>query len=148
MSDADNAPETDVTTAEHPPAEDETLSWDDVKQRERAKRQATKYLILEYADGQAVFEYQMVENVSQIARKHTTQKTTRSGSEPKIDMSEDQEWAFAAELFGEAIVDAPDGFKATERELREGLTKPVVDDMVDAITDFASMDEETYIKFR
>ena len=141
--------ETAVETGAQAPAHGEMLSWDEVKQRENAKRQATKFLKLKYpGGGVAVFEYQMLEDFGQIARKHMTERPTRSGAEPRREMTDDQEWAFAAEVLGEALVDAPDGFRATEREIREGLTKPVVDEMVEAIADFSQMDEETFIKFR
>ena len=136
-----------------PDAEDadapQELDWQGVKKRERQKRQATKRFVLEYSDGStAIFEYGMVENISAIARKYTRRKPTRSGQEPEFEMDEDDEWAFGAELIQEAVVSAPDGFKATEREIREGFTKPVLDDFVDAITNFSQIDEETYIKFR
>ncbi|WP_254766064.1 hypothetical protein [Salinilacihabitans rarus] len=129
--------------------DDSAATWDEVKRRENRKRQATKTFVLEYPDGfEAVFEYRMVEDIGAIAREHTTRTPTRSGQDPEVRMTEDQEWAFAADLFQEAIVSAPEGFSPTERELREGLTKPVVDEMVEAIRDFATLDEETRIKFR
>lgn len=139
MSDSKSPSDTDEPTA----------TWEEVKRRENEKRQTTKKFVLEYGDDiEAIFEFQMVENIGSIARKHTTKTQSRSGQEPEIRMTEDQEWAFAAELFQEAIVSAPEGFKPTEREIREGLTKPVVDEMVEAIKDFATLDEETRIKFR
>ena len=130
-------------------AEPTTLDWSEVKRRENDKRQTTKTFVLEYPDGsEAVFEYQMVEGIGQIAEKHTTRRPTRSGQDPQVEMTEDDEWAFAAELFREAIVSAPEGFSPTEREIRDGLTKPVVDDMAESIRDFSQMDDETRIKFR
>lgn len=137
------------TDTEGDDTEAQTLDWSGVKERENDKRQATKTFHLEYPDGGvAIFEYQMVENVSQLVREHSTEKPTRSGQDPKVEMDEDQEWEFAAALFQEAIVSAPDGFKPTEREIRAGLTKPVVDEMTEAIVNFSTMDEETFIKFR
>ncbi|MCU4743456.1 hypothetical protein [Natronoglomus mannanivorans] len=129
--------------------EQQTATWADVKEQENKKRQATKSFVLEYPNGlEAVFEYEMVENLGEIARRHTSERPTRTGQEPQRDMTEDDEWAFAADLFREAIVGAPDGFKPTEKEIREGLTKPVVDEMIEAISNFSTMDEETFIKFR
>jgi len=129
--------------------EPEMLDWSGVKTRENAKRQATKTFTLEYPDGtQAVFEYQMVEDVGALSREHMTRKPTRTGEAPELEMSEDAEWAFAADLLREAIVSAPDGFKPTERELRQGLTKPVLDEIVEAVTNFSTMDSETFIRFR
>lgn len=130
-------------------SEVQTATWADVKERENAKRRATKELVLEYPDGfEAVFEFGLVENISEIADNHTRTRPTRSGQEPQREMAPDDEWAFAAELFGEAIVDAPDGFKPTEREIREGLTKDVVDEMVECIVNFSTISEREYIKFR
>jgi hypothetical protein len=137
----------DADTAQS--TESAEATWEQVKQREQRKRQATKEIVLEYPDGlTARFEFQMVEDVGAIADRHTSKKPTRSGQDPEYEMDEDDEWAFAAELFQEAIVAAPEGFKPTEQELRTGLTKPVVDDMVESITNFSTIDEETYIKFR
>lgn len=126
-----------------------TLAWSEVKERENAKREATKELVLEYDDGtEAIFEYQMVEDVGALFDEHSTTRPTRTGQEPQREMSDDDEWAFAADLFSEAIVSAPEGFKPTVRELREGLTLPVREEMVDAIVNFSTMSECEYLRFR
>jgi len=130
-------------------ADEGEATWEEVKRLENQKRQTTKEFVLEYPSGTvARFEYEMVESIDTIAEKYVVNKPTRSGSEPATTLPRENIWPFAAELFQEAIVSAPDGFKPTEQEIREGLTKEVVDEMVEAISEFSRMDEETFIKFR
>lgn len=123
------------------------LDFSELKRREQQKRQATKEFVLEYDDGaRAVFEYQMVEDIGEIADNHTARHPTRSG-QPDEEEIEDK-YAFARDVLKAGIVDAPDGFQISKRTLRQDITDELMDDLVEAIAEFSSMDEVTTRKFR
>lgn len=123
------------------------LDFEGLKQREERKRQATKEFIVEYEDGaQAVFEYQMVDGVDEIIKEHTVRRPTRSGQEDEREV--ENEYALARDVFAEGIVDAPAGFKITQRALREDITDELMDDLFEAIVNFSTADEVTVRKFR
>jgi hypothetical protein len=128
-------------------AADGELDFGALKQREQQKRQATKEFVIEYDDGaRAVFEYQMIDGVDEIADRHTRRKPTRSGQSEDVEVED--KYAFARDVLKEGIVSAPDGFEISRRTLAEDLTDELVDDLVDAIVEFSSMDEVTVRKFR
>ena len=123
------------------------LDWQDLKTREQQKRQVTKEFVVEYDDGaRAVFEYQMVDGLSEIIDDHTVRRPTRTGREEQTEI--DNQYALARDIFKEALVDAPEGFEITERTLREDITDELMDELFEAIVDFSSMDEVTTRKFR
>jgi len=123
------------------------ISFGELKQREQQKRQATKKYIVEYDDGaRAVFEYQMVDGLSDIADEHTVRKPTRSGQEDEREI--DDRYAFARDVMKEGIVDAPDGFEISRRALQEDITDELMDELVEAIAEFSQMGEVTTRKFR
>jgi len=118
-----------------------------LKEREQQKRQAMKEFVVEYDDGlRAVFEYQMVDNLQEIAEEHTIRKPTRSGQEDEYEVED--RYGFARDVFKAGLVDAPDGFEITKQTLREDITDELMNDLVDAIRDFSTMDEVTVRKFR
>lgn len=123
------------------------LDFGELKQREQAKRQATKEYIVEYEDGAvARFEYQMVDNLDEIADEHTRRKPTRSGQEDSLEVTD--KYAFARDVLNAGLVDAPDGFEITKRALQEDITDELMDDLVDAIAEFSSMDPVVRRQFR
>jgi len=123
------------------------LDFAELKQREQAKRQTTKEFVVEYDDGaQAVFEYQMVEGLEEIADQHTRRKPTRNGQEDDYEVTD--KYAFARDVLKKGLVDGPDGFEITKRALQEDITDELMDELVDAITEFSSMDEVTLRQFR
>jgi hypothetical protein len=125
----------------------EELDFAALKQREQQKRQTTKEFAVEYDDGlRAVFEYQMIDGIDEIAGEHTRRKPTRSGQEDEYEVTD--KYGFARDILKAGLVDAPEGFEITKRTLEEDLTDELVDDLVDAITEFSSMDEVTVRKFR
>lgn len=125
---------------------DDELDFAALKAREQEKREATKEFVVEYDDGaQAVFEYRMVDGISEIAEEHTDQRPTRSG-DPEIEVTD--QYAFARDVWKEGIVSAPEGFEISKRTLKDDLTDELVDDITDAIVNFSTMDEVTRRKFR
>jgi len=125
----------------------ETLDFEELKEREQRKREATKEFVLEYGDGaRAVFEYQMIDGVDEIIKEHTVRRPTRSGQEDEREV--ENEYALARDVFAEGIVDAPAGFKITQRALREDITDELMDDLFEAIVNFSRAEEITVRKFR
>jgi len=128
-------------------AEGKELDFSELKRREQQKRQTTKTYILEYEDGaRAVFEYQMVDNLSAIADEHTVTRRTRSGQDDEREI--DDRYAFARDVLKASLVDAPDGFELSRRALESDITDELMDDLVEAIAEFSSMDEVTRRQFR
>lgn len=123
------------------------LDFSELKQREQEKRQATKEFVVEYDDGAvARFEFQMIDGKEEIAEKHTRRKPTRKGKEDDFEVTD--KYAFARDVLNKGLVDAPDGFEISKRALREDITDELMDDLVDAIMEFSSMDEVTRRQFR
>lgn len=156
MSDADHHPDghgadasagdPDASTTESGSEAGESIDFGELKAREAQRRQSTKEFVIEYDDGAtAVFEYQMIDGLDEIADKHTTTRPTRSGQEDDVEVDK---YAFAREVLSKGLVDAPDGFEATERALREDLTDELVDDLVEAVAEYSSMPESVVRQFR
>jgi len=123
------------------------LDFSELKQREQAKREATKEFVVEYDDGAvARWEYRMIEGKEELADEHTRRKPTRSGQEDDFEVTD--KYAFARDVLDKGLVDAPDGFEVTKRALQEDITDELMDDLVDAIMEFSSMDGVTRRQFR
>lgn len=128
-------------------AGDEELDFAAVREREQRKREVTKKFVVEYDDGaRAVWKYRMVDNLSDIADQHTRRKPTRSGQDDEFEITD--RYAFARDVLTEGLVDAPDGFEITKRCLQEDITDELMDDLVESIRDFSTMDEVTVRQFR
>jgi hypothetical protein len=138
-----------MSNTESEGADDEVqeLDFAALREREQAKREATKEFVVEYDDGAvARWKYRMVEDIEAIADEHTRRKPTRSGQEDDVEVTD--KYAFSRDVLKAGLVDAPDGFEVTKRALQEDITDELMNDLVDAITEFSTMDEVTRRQFR
>lgn len=141
--------DTDTTTDEEEPV-DESLDADAVAQLAQAERRAKKSMTFETEAGQATYVYQMIREgrLAELSEKHFETPDVRGrdrANDP--DINEDDYERFRAEVISEAIVEAPQGTKLTQQYIRKSIPDRWQSKLFDAITDFSTMDDETFCKF-
>lgn len=94
------------------------------------------------------FEYRMLSEAEreEMANKTASFSPTRTGQDDDVDMDISAGRLYAMKT---AITDTNiEGFKATDRGIKEATTADIREDLGDAISDFSNMPEEERLKFR
>lgn len=132
----------------------ETVSIESVEQAVESYRSQTKRREYELPDpdGDGVlelwFEYRMLSEAEreEMANKSTSFTPTRSGQDDEMDINAAEGRLYAIKT---AVVDTNiEGFKATDRGVKQATTPDIREDLGDAIADFSEMPEREKRKFR
>ena len=127
------------------------LDADAVAQLAQAERRAKKTISFETDAGVARYVYQMMREsrLAELSDEHfdTPEVQGRRKAEA-LDIDADDFERFRADVICEGVVEAPEGTKLSQQYVRNSIPDEWQSELFEAITEFSTMDEETFLTFR
>lgn len=151
MSTESDADQADVDASAGDEDKSVVLDAEAVAQLARDEKRATKTLRFETPEGNADYEYGMVREatLAALSDEHfATPEVRGRGQADELNVDEDDFERFRAAVIKAGLVAGPDGTKMTVQWIRKNIPDQWQGDLFDAITDFSTMDDEEFVKFR
>ena len=127
------------------------LDADAVAQLAQGERRAKKSITFETDAGVASYVYQMIREsrLAELSDEHFDSPEVQGRRKAEaLGIDADDFERFRADVICEGVVEAPEGTKLSQQYVRNSIPDEWQSELFEAITEFSTMDEETFLTFR